>query len=146
MRTLALATTVAVALLVGASCRASQSEQVTQLPYPAQVSLVQEPAGWTYRQNATNLALYLYEPSSPKTPCTAACERQWVPLLAPASEKPLGDWTLFVRSDGRAQWAFQGHPVYTHPPDTTAHPRDTTAHAPAERIGKAWHLMPHFPS
>lgn len=112
---------------------------ITQLPYPAQVSLVQESMGWTYRQDATNLPLYLYEPVSAKVPCTAACERQWVPLLAPAHARPLGDWTIFIRPDGRSQWAFLQHPVYTRrnaTPDQTAVPR----------VDDAWQLMPHFQS
>ncbi|HEX4050451.1 MAG TPA: hypothetical protein VHY19_06205 [Steroidobacteraceae bacterium] len=114
-------------------------EQITQLPYPAQVSLVQESTGWTYRQNATNLALYLYEPATTNIPCNAACEQQWVPLLAPTNEKPLGDWTIFVRSDGRAQWAFQQHPVYTRL-------HDAAGHAAAQPVDGAWRLMPHFRS
>lgn len=113
--------------------------QITQLPYPEQVSLVQESTGWTYRQGDTNLPLYLYEPAAPSIPCTAACERQWIPLLAPANEKPLGEWTIFVRSDGRAQWAFEQHPVYTRL-------HDTAGPAPAQRVGNVWHLMPHFQS
>lgn len=157
MRTLNFAITAALGLLIGASglaaqiapaaqsaqsaqsAPAAQSAQITQLPYPAEVSLVQEPKGWTYRQNSTNLPLYLYEPASARTVCKGACEQQWLPLLVPANEKPLGDWTIFVRSDGRAQWAFQQHPVYTHR-------HDTPAHAAGARVGGAWHLMPHFPS
>jgi predicted lipoprotein with Yx(FWY)xxD motif len=112
---------------------------ITQLPYPAQVSLVQEPTGWTYRQSSTNLPLYLYEPASVKTPCSAACERQWIPLLAPAHARPLGDWTLLIRRDGRAQWAFQQHPVYTRL-------HATPDEAAAQRVDDVWHLMPHFQS
>lgn len=112
---------------------------ITQLPYPAQVSLVQESTGWTYRQDATNLPLYLYEPASANTPCTGACERQWIPLLAPAHAKALGDWTIFKRLDCRAQWAFQQHPVYTRL-------HATLDQAAAQRVDHVWRLMPHFPS
>jgi predicted lipoprotein with Yx(FWY)xxD motif len=139
MRTLILATGAALGLFAGAGSLASQTAQITQLPYPAEVSLVQEQMGWTYRQSSNNLPLYLYEPASAETHCTAACERQWVPLLAPSNEKPLGDWTIFVRGDGRAQWAFQQHPVYTHLHDTPSH-----AAGPVTR--GAWHPMPHFAS
>jgi len=142
MRKALLATTAALGALIAAGAltppcaQAAQTTQITQLPYPAEVSLVQDPMGWTYRQNNTNLPLYLYEPASSKSHCSGACERQWAPLLAPANAKPLGDWSTFVRSDGRPQWAFQQHPVYTHLPDAPARS--------ATRTGGLWHLMPHF--
>ena len=147
MRTLLLATTAALGLLAGSaglaahaqSAQPAQSGPITQLPYPAEVSLVQETMGWTYRQNSTNLPLYLYEPASAKAPCNAACERGWMPLLVPANEKPLGDWSIVVRSDCRAQWAFRQHPVYTHQ-------RDTPSLAGAAGTGGPWRLMPHFRS
>jgi predicted lipoprotein with Yx(FWY)xxD motif len=113
---------------------------ITQLPYPAEVSLVQERMGWTFRQSPSGLPLYLYEPDSPVTSvCNSACESKWIPLLAPAGEKPLGDWTIFVRKDGRRQWAFEQHPVYTHLHDTPATPT-------GDREDGVWHLMPHFRS
>jgi predicted lipoprotein with Yx(FWY)xxD motif len=109
----------------------------TQLPYPAEVSLVQEAQGWTFRQSPTNLPLYLYEPRlSGATACDSACRRQWIPLLAPAGEKPLGDWTIVVRKDGRQQWAFEQHPVYLH--------RHDGPDRPSGGSPGPWHLMPHF--
>jgi predicted lipoprotein with Yx(FWY)xxD motif len=101
---------------------------------------VQEPTGWTYRQNQSNLPLYLYEPAAPdKSVCGTACEKQWAPLLAPADEKPLGHWTILVRKDGRRQWAFEQHPVYTYR-------RDTPARTTGAQVGGAWYLMPHYRS
>ncbi|MGH8255018.1 MAG: COG4315 family predicted lipoprotein [Steroidobacteraceae bacterium] len=115
-------------------------QSITQLPYPAEVSLVHERMGWTFRQDTSNLPLYLYEPDSPgQSVCDSACEKQWVPLLAPAGEKPLGDWTIIVRQDGRRQWAFERHPVYTHL-------RDTAGEAAGDGAASAWHPMPHFRS
>lgn len=142
MRMPRLASTAAFGVLmsVAVSGQAATSDQITQLPYPAEVSLVQEPMGWTYRQSAGNLPLYLYEPASPDhAVCNSGCEKRWAPLLAPPEEKPLGDWSIIVRKDGRRQWAFEQHPVYTYR-------RDTPARAAGERVGGAWHSMPHYPS
>lgn len=140
MRMPMLATAAALGVLTSISAHGATGEQITQLPYPAEVSLVQEQMGWTYRQSAGNLRLYLYEPaSSDKSDCNAACEKRWAPLLAPPEEKPLGDWTIVERKDGRRQWAFQQHPVYTYR-------RDTPERAAGERVGGAWQPMPHYRS
>jgi len=42
-----------------------------------------------------------------------SCEQLWKPKLAPADAQPIGNWTLVKRKDGRAQWAYDGLPVYT---------------------------------
>jgi predicted lipoprotein with Yx(FWY)xxD motif len=110
----------------------------TQLPYPAEVSIVQERMGWTLLQSSSNLPLYVYAPASPSGSCNGVCERQWVPLLAPTGEKPLGQWTILVRRDGRRQWAFDQYPVYTYRHDKPDMPS-------ADGAGGVWHLM-HFRS
>lgn len=131
------------ALTVGMNfiCRASETMQnnsIAQLPYPAEVSLVQEPTGWTFRQSPSDLPLYLYEPDSPlESNCDHACARQWIPLLARTDEEPLGYWTILMRKDGRRQWEFEHHPVYTHLHESP----DTPTGVGADR---AWRLMPHF--
>lgn len=125
---------------LGAHAAGDEPISITQLPYPAEVSLVQDAMGWTYRQNPSNLPLYLYEPASPgASNCNHSCERQWLPLLVPPAGKPLGEWTILMRSDHRRQWAFEQHAVYTHV-------HDSPGDAAGARAGGAWHLMPHFRS
>lgn len=46
--------------------------------------------------------------------CDATCEQTWQPLLAPASAEAQGYWTVFDRSDGCKQWAYQGYALYTY--------------------------------
>lgn len=95
--------------------------------------------GWTFLQSSSNLPLYVYGPAaSGKSVCNAACERQWMPLLAPAGEQPLGQWTILMRSDGRRQWAFDRYPVYTYLHDKPDMPT-------ADGADGVWHLM-HFRS
>ncbi|MEP6549169.1 MAG: hypothetical protein ABJD53_17050 [Gammaproteobacteria bacterium] len=62
---------------------------------------------------------------------------QWIPLLVSAGEKSLGEWTIFVRKDGRRQWAFKQRPVYTHIHDSPDMPT-------GDGVDGVWHLMPHF--
>src|SRR5665213_733721 len=119
MRGLSLATVVMIIETIScAPGHASESLPKTmsaQLPYPAAVSLMQDRMGLTYRQSPSGLPLYLYGADSPgKSACNSTCEMQWIPLLVSAGEKSLGEWTIFVRKDGRRQWAFKQRPVYTH--------------------------------
>jgi len=128
-------------LVVSASSHASEALPRTasaQLPYPTQVALMHERLGWTYRKSTTGLPLYFSEADSPgKSACYGKCAMQWIPLIAPVTEKSLGQWTIVVRKDGVRQWAFRGRPIYTHIHDT---PQTAT------RAGHegTWHLMPHF--
>lgn len=106
------------------------------LPYPGQIDLEQEPGGWTYRLNQNELPLYMSTADPPgKSSCNDGCAKKWVPVLAEASAKPLGDWSVIERADGQRQWAFKGHPVYTHVNDNSDHPTG---------VSGSFHLMPHF--
>jgi len=106
------------------------------LPYPGQIDLEQETHGWTYRLNQHELPLYMSTADSPgKSSCNDACAKRWLPVIAEAGAKRLGDWTIIVRADGQRQWAFKGHPVYTHVDDTSEHPHGDSG---------SFHLMPHF--
>ena len=42
-----------------------------------------------------------------------ACVDMWIPELAPADAKPVGDWSLITRPDGNKQWAYNEQAVYT---------------------------------
>jgi predicted lipoprotein with Yx(FWY)xxD motif len=112
----------------------------TQAPYPAAVSLVHESAGWTYRETKTGAPLYFNQKDSPGKPvCNRACETQWFPLLAQPDDRPTGDWTIFVRKDGRRQWAYRKRPVYTHIHDSADKPT-------GDGEDGVWHVMPHYPT
>ena len=106
------------------------------LPYPGQIDLEQESGGWTYRLNQNELPLYMStaDPAG-KSSCTDACAKKWLPVIAEASAKPIGDWTIIVRADGQRQWAFKDHAVYTHVNDSSEH---------ATGVSGSFHLMPHF--
>ena len=46
------------------------------------------------------------------------CAQMWPPVTAPADAKPVGDWGIVERADGRKQWTFEGFPVYRSALDT----------------------------
>lgn len=46
--------------------------------------------------------------------CDAECARTWKPVLAPATARSHGDWSVFQRAPGVFQWAFRKAPLYTY--------------------------------
>ena len=108
-------------------------------PYPAAVSLLDEPPkGWTYRQSPSNSPLYFYDKDTAGVSnCYGACTKKFEPLEAPETAKTLGEWTVVKRKDGKSQWAYHAHPVYTMVNDSVQKPAGDGAEG-------LWHLMPHF--
>jgi len=88
--------------------------------------------------NAKGLTLYTFDrdvANSGKSACNGDCIVKWPPLLASASDKPVGDYTIVKRDDGRMQWAYKGKPLYTWPEDQE----------PGDKYGdnylKVWHIV-----
>lgn len=48
--------------------------------------------------------------------CRSDCDK-WRPFLAPADAVPSGYWDVYVRPDGRKQWAYQGYALWTFADD-----------------------------
>lgn len=65
-----------------------------------------------------------------------ACTDYWPPVYAAADAKPVGNWTILERNDGKKQWAYKGRALYTSfldrgPGDTwgaTKHTGETDGH------------------
>jgi predicted lipoprotein with Yx(FWY)xxD motif len=74
--------------------------------------------------------------NSGKSACNGDCAVKWPPVLASASDRPQGQFTIVTRDDGRRQWAYRGTPVYTWPEDQE----------PGDKYGdnylKVWHVVP----
>jgi predicted lipoprotein with Yx(FWY)xxD motif len=45
--------------------------------------------------------------------CLAECAKEFLPVPASAGAKPVGDWSIVRRQDGKLQWAYQSRPLYT---------------------------------
>jgi predicted lipoprotein with Yx(FWY)xxD motif len=71
---------------------------------------------------------------SGKSACNGPCATNWPPLMASASDAPMGDWTVVTRDDGSRQWAFRGKPVYYWAKDTKAGDRT------GDGFNNVWHL------
>src|SRR5262249_17494257 len=63
-------------------------------------------------RNATGF-IFFPEGVLPEADKRPSCAQVWPPLAAPADAKPVGRWSIAVRSDGLRQWALDGYPLYT---------------------------------
>lgn len=70
------------------------------------------------------MTLYTFDrdaAGSGKSVCNGPCATLWPPLLAAAdADKPVGDYAVIVRDDGKKQWAYKGKPLYYFARDTKA--------------------------
>lgn len=69
-----------------------------------------------------------------KSVCNGACATNWPPLLASASERAYGDYTIITRDDGMRQWARKGKPLYYWSQDTKIGDRN------GDNFQNVWHL------
>lgn len=51
--------------------------------------------------------------------CDALCEKTWQPFWAPEGAQSQGYWEVLARPDGRTQWMYKGHALYTYAKDKT---------------------------
>lgn len=74
---------------------------------------------WLRPGDADGRTLFIYgQDSAGKSHCADACAREFPPLLAAAGARASRDWSLIRRSDGKLQWAYQSHPLYTWAKET----------------------------
>ncbi|MCA3104367.1 MAG: hypothetical protein ING98_21080 [Rhodocyclaceae bacterium] len=85
--------------------------------------------------DSRGMSLYTYDKDADgKSVCVAVCARNWLPLVATASNRAAGDYTIITRDDGSLQWAYKGRPLYAWIKDKK--PGDRTGDA----FDKAWTL------
>ena len=72
--------------------------------------------------NAREFSIYVSDADGPnKSNCDSECAKTWIPMLAPESAHPHGDWSIFERSPGVKQWAFHKRPLYRFALDSYSH-------------------------
>jgi predicted lipoprotein with Yx(FWY)xxD motif len=73
---------------------------------------------------AAGLPLYTFarDTTPGKSACNGPCLAAWPALMATATDKDMGDWTVITRDDGSKQWAYKGQPLYTYARDTAGQP------------------------
>jgi predicted lipoprotein with Yx(FWY)xxD motif len=94
------------------------------LEAPGAVAISQgSPGKWVFRSFPGFLPLYVFDGDRPgKSMCDDVCVAVWPVLRAEDNAKPLGQWTIITRDDGRKQWAYKNRPVYTFYEDTPNNP------------------------
>ncbi len=59
------------------------------------------------------MTLYTFDrDTAGKSNCYNQCAANWPPFLAEAGAKPIGDFSLVARDDGKTMWAHKGKPLY----------------------------------
>lgn len=88
--------------------------------------------------NAKGMTLYTFDrdvAGSGKSVCNGDCAIKWPAVMATDTDKPVGDFTVITRDNGKKQWAYKGKPVYTWPEDQQ----------PGDKYGdnylKVWHII-----
>jgi predicted lipoprotein with Yx(FWY)xxD motif len=86
--------------------------------------------------DANGMTLYIFDKDEAgKSNCYDACATNWPPLFADEGAMAEGDYTIVERTDGTAQWAYKGQPLYYWIND--AAPGDTTG----DGVNGVWHVV-----
>lgn len=94
-----------------------------------------EMGGKTVLTGANGMTLYIFDKDKPGVSnCYDSCAINWPPLLADATAKPEGDFTIVDRTDGTKMLAYKGMPLYFWKNDAKA--GDMTG----DGVGGVWHL------
>ena len=86
----------------------------------------------------SGMTLYTFDKDtadSGKSACNGPCAALWPPLMASATDRPSGAYTVVTRDDGSHQWAYTGKPVYTYKPDQKAGDRT------GDNFRDVWHII-----
>lgn len=70
-----------------------------------------------------------------KSVCNGPCAVNWPPMMASASDKAVGDYTIITRDDGTRQWAYKKKPLYFWVKDTKAGDRT------GDGVQNVWRLV-----
>lgn len=86
---------------------------------------------------ANGMTLYTFDrdtAGSGKSVCNGPCATNWPPLMATDTDKPMGDYSVITRDDGKKQWALRGKPLYYWVRDTK--PGDATG----DNVQNVWRI------
>jgi predicted lipoprotein with Yx(FWY)xxD motif len=92
--------------------------------HPGEVALTYEDGVWLYRKFPSSQRLYVNEDDTPGvSTCNDTCAYAWPPLYVEKDgSEDVGDWSVFVREDGREQWQYKGKPAYMRFHDSLENP------------------------
>jgi predicted lipoprotein with Yx(FWY)xxD motif len=106
--------------LRGTSEAGAQRKPVGPPPnIPPQFAVRTVAAGHLLTIGATGRSVYYSDHDAPgKSNCDLKCLHDWLPVLAPATVRPQGEWSIIESSPGVKQWAFRKMPLYTRALDS----------------------------
>ena len=84
------------------------------------------------------MTLYVFDKdtaNSGKSVCNGPCAALWPALLATEADKPVGDYAVITRDDGKKQWSMKGKPLYFWSKDSK--PGDKTG----DGFLSIWHVI-----
>ena len=82
-------------------------------------------------------ALYTFDNDSTEhSNCEGQCLEIWPAFLPSVTDKAIGDFTIFARTDGTKQWAYRGKPLYFFKKDLTR------GDINGDGVKNVWHLVP----
>ena len=82
------------------------------------------------------MTLYVFDKDSAgsgKSVCNGPCATNWPPLFAAEGARADGEYSVVMRDDGKAQWAYKGRPLYHWSKDQK----------PGERTGDGFNQLWH---
>jgi predicted lipoprotein with Yx(FWY)xxD motif len=126
-KTLAIAASAATFLLT-AGC-ANMTAPAVKAPAMLSGGALVAPSGmtlYTFDQDPAN---------GGKSLCNGPCAGLWPPMMATATDQPVGAYTIVTRDDGSRQWAYKGKPVYTYKADQKAGDRT------GDNFKSVWHII-----
>ena len=91
---------------------------------------------WKVLTDMHGMTLYTFaKDKKGMSACNGGCAANWPPLLVEAGEKGGKNYSEIKRADGKMQWAYKGHPLYTWKNDHK--PGDITGDG---FLGGAWKI------
>lgn len=105
---------IALALQCGAVYAAPPGPIASALPTPPgfQVRVTREGLVWATPDGMSVYTHVFDVPYTGEIRCEHGCPDAFTMALAPANAKPVGDWKIYEREEGRRQWAYKGWPVW----------------------------------
>jgi predicted lipoprotein with Yx(FWY)xxD motif len=108
MTKIVVAAIAATVLSFGASAALAQA----QMAEPAKIA---DTSKGKVLVDAKGMTLYILDRDkvAGRSSCNGQCATNWPPFMAPANAHQMGNWSVVIRDDGAAQWAYKGKPLYT---------------------------------
>ncbi len=126
---------IAVGALTLGACASMDPQPASMDPLPASFKTADTTLGKVLADNK-GMTLYIFDKDVPgKSNCKGKCATAWPPVMASASAKATGKFSIITRDDGAKQWAYDKMPLYGWFKDKK--PGDVTG----DGVKGVWHVV-----